>query len=91
MAMSHYSKAVKSVRDALRDYQDWKGNEWLLATVNALHIFEVSSPTQNASQDARILLILDFVLTSSFNDVVLPTLFSHSRVTSVGGEGLVHC
>jgi hypothetical protein len=54
MAMSHYSKAVKSVRDTLRNYQHRIGNEWLLATVNALHIFEVSSPLHIASQDPRI-------------------------------------
>lgn len=42
LAVNHYSKAVNSVRDALRNYKHYEKDEWLLATVNALHIFEVS-------------------------------------------------
>jgi hypothetical protein len=42
VAINHYSKAVNSVRNALGSYKHYNRNEWLLATVNALHIFEVS-------------------------------------------------
>jgi hypothetical protein len=42
VAINHYSKAVNLVRDALGSYKHYNRNEWLLATVNALHIFEVS-------------------------------------------------
>jgi Fungal specific transcription factor domain len=44
VAINHYTKAVNLVRDALRDYKHHERNEWLLGTVNALHIFEVINP-----------------------------------------------
>jgi hypothetical protein len=43
VAINHYSKAVNLVRNALGYYKHYERNEWLLATVNALHIFEVNS------------------------------------------------
>jgi hypothetical protein len=49
VAMNHYSKAVNSVRDALLNYKQYERAEWLLATVNALHIFEVSKLTASTT------------------------------------------
>lgn len=40
VAINHYSRAVNFVRNALCSYKHNERNEWLLATVNALHIFE---------------------------------------------------
>jgi hypothetical protein len=42
VAINHYSQAVNFVRNGLSSYKQYERNEWLLATVNALHIFEAS-------------------------------------------------
>lgn len=42
VAINHYSRSVSLVHSALRSYKHQERNDWLLATVNALHIFEVS-------------------------------------------------
>ena len=43
VAIDRYNKAVNFVRDELCNYKQDESHEWLLATVHALHIFEVSN------------------------------------------------